>query len=281
MFSWFYAHILNLYHFVDSALATSQNYPDSGLFIIQTSAPENKVGGRSRAAARASQLHWRRRRVKKKRQPRPGLSALCPLAVQVKTSLSAMLRTMLLASSQVPDEALSRAKNQLKSLLMHNLESRAVTAEDLARCVVPVIHTQGGLGPHVCWFGSLIHPAAPLALLGAPDRQIAAVGFRMTEEELCTQIGPCEKPTRPVPTPPPCAPASRLPPAPPPTTRRGRRRAVAGVCAQTSQKPPCRGRCGIQRRPGAERDVAREPVERATAHALGAHAHGLFFFFFV
>jgi hypothetical protein len=40
---------------------------------------------------------------------------------------------MLLASSQVPDEALDRAKNQLKSLLMHNLESRAVTAEDLAR----------------------------------------------------------------------------------------------------------------------------------------------------
>lgn len=43
MYSWFYAHILNIYHFVDSALATSQNYPDSGLFIIQTSAPEDKV----------------------------------------------------------------------------------------------------------------------------------------------------------------------------------------------------------------------------------------------
>lgn len=43
MYSWFYMQILNLYHFVDSALATSQNYPDAGLFILQTSAPEDKV----------------------------------------------------------------------------------------------------------------------------------------------------------------------------------------------------------------------------------------------
>lgn len=46
-----------------------------------------------------------------------------------------MLRAMLRATMDIPEEELSRAKNQLKALLMHNLESRAVVAEDLARCV--------------------------------------------------------------------------------------------------------------------------------------------------
>lgn len=43
MFSWFYTQILNMYHFIDQAQATHQSYPDAGLFLLQTSAPEDKV----------------------------------------------------------------------------------------------------------------------------------------------------------------------------------------------------------------------------------------------
>ena len=44
-----------------------------------------------------------------------------------------MLRAALRAVVEVEPWELERAKNQLKALLLHNLESRAVIAEDMAR----------------------------------------------------------------------------------------------------------------------------------------------------
>ncbi len=66
-----------------------------------------------------------------------------------------MLRCMLLAAMEIPKDELQRARNQLRAMLMHNLESKAVAAEDMAR-------------------------------------QVAAVGHRMSEAELLDTIGESE-----------------------------------------------------------------------------------------
>ena len=49
----------------------------------------------------------------------------------------------LLLYSNIPEQELSRAKNQLKSSLMMALESRAVEVEDLGRQVSPFLSSSG------------------------------------------------------------------------------------------------------------------------------------------
>lgn len=95
MFSWFYTQILNMYYFIDLAAAVHQSYNDTGLFMLQLAAPEDK----------------------------------CKLA------LSVMVRAMVLAAVDVSAEELLRAKNQLKANILQHLESRAICAEDIARFV--------------------------------------------------------------------------------------------------------------------------------------------------
>lgn len=63
-----------------------------------------------------------------------------------------MIRCLSLAALEISNEEIVRARNQLKALLMHNLESRAIAAEDIAR-------------------------------------QVAAVGHRISETDLCDMIG--------------------------------------------------------------------------------------------
>ncbi|CDI96860.1 mitochondrial processing peptidase [Echinococcus multilocularis] len=97
MYSRLYTNVLNQYHWVNSAQATNHAYADAGVFGIAGSAePAN--------------LHH---------------------LVQV---LAAELRFT--AEAPIPDEELQRAKNQLESMLLMNLEMNPVAFEDIARQVL-------------------------------------------------------------------------------------------------------------------------------------------------
>nr|CAX75282.1 mitochondrial processing peptidase [Schistosoma japonicum]CAX75283.1 mitochondrial processing peptidase [Schistosoma japonicum] len=97
MYTRLYVNILNEHHWVNSAQAENHAYTDTGLFtIIGSSFP-------------------------------PYLDRL------VYTLIDELRYT---ASSSISHEELSRAKHQLKSMLLMNLETRAVSFEDIARQVL-------------------------------------------------------------------------------------------------------------------------------------------------
>ncbi|CAH8668182.1 unnamed protein product [Heterobilharzia americana] len=97
MYTRLYVNILNEHHWINSAQAENHAYADSGLFtIIGSSCP-------------------------------PYLDRL------VYTLINELRRTI---TSSITSEELSRAKRQLESMLLMNLETRAVSFEDIARQVL-------------------------------------------------------------------------------------------------------------------------------------------------
>lgn len=98
MYSRLYTNVLNHHHWMYSATAFNHAYGDSGVFCINASAPPDCVGELTQII----------------------------LTEFVKLGLS----------GQVKEEELSRAKKQLTSMLLMNLESRPVIFEDVARQVL-------------------------------------------------------------------------------------------------------------------------------------------------
>ncbi|KAL8801587.1 MAG: hypothetical protein Q9200_006909 [Gallowayella weberi] len=100
MYSRLYTNVLNQYHWVESCVAFNNSYTDSGLFGISASCDPPKI---------ASMLDVMCRELQNLSLD-TGFSALKPVEV-------------------------NRAKNQLRSALLMNLESRMVELEDLGRQV--------------------------------------------------------------------------------------------------------------------------------------------------
>nr|CDS25711.1 mitochondrial processing peptidase [Hymenolepis microstoma] len=97
MYSRLYTNVLNQYHWVNSAQATNHVYADAGIFTVTGS-------------AEPSNLH------------------------QLIRVLANELRYT--AEAPISEEELQRAKNQLESMLLMNLEMRPVAFEDMARQIL-------------------------------------------------------------------------------------------------------------------------------------------------
>merc|ERR1719427_2135623 len=100
MYTRLYTRVLNRYHWMYSATAYNHAYNDSGIFCIHAS------------------CH--------------------PQQLQELTQV--LIREFVAITGEISDEELSRAKTQLKSMLLMNLESRPVIFEDCARQVLSVGH---------------------------------------------------------------------------------------------------------------------------------------------
>eukprot|EP00088_Acartia_fossae_P048792 TRINITY_DN5332_c0_g1_i2.p1 TRINITY_DN5332_c0_g1~~TRINITY_DN5332_c0_g1_i2.p1 ORF type:complete len:536 (+),score=138.62 TRINITY_DN5332_c0_g1_i2:41-1648(+) len=100
MYTRLYTHVLNRYHWMYSATAYNHAYSDSGIFCINASAHPSQLAD----------------------------------LVQV------LVRELVALTGQISDSELQRAKTQLKSMLLMNLESRPVIFEDVARQVLAQGH---------------------------------------------------------------------------------------------------------------------------------------------
>ena len=96
MYTRLYTHVLNRCHWMYSCTAMNHAYADSGVFTINASAPPNCLGD----------------------------------AVKIVTS------EMVKLTGRIGEEEFERAKKQLKSMLLMNLEARPVVFEDVARHVL-------------------------------------------------------------------------------------------------------------------------------------------------
>lgn len=96
MYTRLYTNVLNQYHWMYSATASNHVYSDSGIFCIHVSAPPQHIHN----------------------------------AVKVIT------REMIAMASMPGSEELRRAKTQLQSVLLMNLEARPVVFEDIGRQVL-------------------------------------------------------------------------------------------------------------------------------------------------
>lgn len=96
MYTRLYTRVLNLYHWMFSATALNHSYQDSGLFCIHASAHPN----------------------------------------QLRELVNVIVSEMVAMSQGVGIDELNRAKKQLKSMLLMNLEARPVMFEDIGRQVL-------------------------------------------------------------------------------------------------------------------------------------------------
>lgn len=96
MFSRLYLNVLNQYHWMYAATAFHHSYDDSGLFCIQASAHPTKI----------------------------------------RDAVHVITQEFMRLTNGVDEQELNRAKTQLKSMLMMNLESRPVVFEDIGRQVL-------------------------------------------------------------------------------------------------------------------------------------------------
>ncbi|XP_071492261.1 mitochondrial-processing peptidase subunit alpha-like isoform X1 [Diadema antillarum] len=96
MYTRLYLNVLNRYHWMYSAAAVHYSYEDSGIFCIQASASPSMV----------------------------------------RELLEVIIREFVHMAGRVDEVELSRAKRQLQSMLMMNLESRPVVFEDIGRQVL-------------------------------------------------------------------------------------------------------------------------------------------------
>lgn len=100
MYTRLYTRVLNRHHWMYSATAYNHAYNDSGIFCI--------------------------------------IAACHPQQLQELTQV--LLREFVAITGDITEEELQRAKTQLKSMLLMNLESRPVIFEDCARQVLSVGH---------------------------------------------------------------------------------------------------------------------------------------------
>lgn len=100
MYTRLYTNVLNRYHWMYNATAYNQTYADSGLFYIHASAPPSNV----------------------------------------RSIVDVLTREMAAMAGEVDSIELRRAKTQLQSMILMNLESRPVMFEDIARQVLAIGH---------------------------------------------------------------------------------------------------------------------------------------------
>ncbi|XP_044261911.1 mitochondrial-processing peptidase subunit alpha [Tribolium madens] len=100
MYTRLYTNVLNRYHWMYSATAYNHAYADSGLLCIHASAPPNHV----------------------------------------KEMVEVIVKEMVNMAGSVNGQELRRAKTQLQSMLLMNLESRPVIFEDIGRQVLATGH---------------------------------------------------------------------------------------------------------------------------------------------
>jgi len=100
MYTRLYTNVLNRYHWMYSATAYNHAYSDTGLFCIHASAPPTHV----------------------------------------REVVEVIVREMVAMAGSVSDHELRRAKTQLQSMLLMNLESRPVVFEDIGRQVLATGH---------------------------------------------------------------------------------------------------------------------------------------------
>lgn len=96
MYTRLYTNVLNRYHWMYNATAYNHAYSDSGLFCIHASAPPTHV----------------------------------------REMVEVIVREMVAMAGSVSEQELRRAKTQLQSMLLMNLESRPVVFEDIGRQVL-------------------------------------------------------------------------------------------------------------------------------------------------
>jgi len=100
MYTRLYTNVLNRYHWMYSATAYNHAYADSGLFCIHASAPPP----------------------------------------QIRDMVEVIIREMTSMVGLISKQELRRAKTQLQSMLLMNLESRPVVFEDIGRQVLATKH---------------------------------------------------------------------------------------------------------------------------------------------
>ncbi|KAL1131730.1 hypothetical protein AAG570_011343, partial [Ranatra chinensis] len=100
MYTRLYTNVLNRYHWMFSATAYNQAYADTGLFYIHASAPPKYV----------------------------------------RDIVDVITKEMINMASPVTDSELKRAKVQLQSMILMNLEARPVMFEDIGRQVLATGH---------------------------------------------------------------------------------------------------------------------------------------------
>ncbi|XP_014260575.1 mitochondrial-processing peptidase subunit alpha [Cimex lectularius] len=96
MYTRLYTNVLNRYHWMFNATAYNQSHADTGLFYIHASSPPNHVN----------------------------------------SMIEIILKEMAAMAGDVETEELNRAKTQLQSMILMNLEARPVMFEDIARQVL-------------------------------------------------------------------------------------------------------------------------------------------------
>ncbi|CAH0559087.1 unnamed protein product [Brassicogethes aeneus] len=100
MYTRLYTNVLNRYHWMYSATAYNHSYSDTGLFCIHASAPPTHI----------------------------------------RDMVEIVVKEMVAMTGNVTDQELRRAKTQLQSMLLMNLESRPVMFEDIGRQVLATGH---------------------------------------------------------------------------------------------------------------------------------------------
>ncbi|GLV41112.1 uncharacterized protein CBL_04636 [Carabus blaptoides fortunei] len=100
MYTRLYTNVLNRFHWMYSATAYNHAYADTGLFCIHASAPPTHV----------------------------------------REMVEVIVRELVAMAGSVSEQELRRAKTQLQSMLLMNLESRPVVFEDIARQVLATGH---------------------------------------------------------------------------------------------------------------------------------------------
>ncbi|XP_074041811.1 mitochondrial-processing peptidase subunit alpha [Leptinotarsa decemlineata] len=100
MYTRLYTNVLNRYHWMYSATAYNHAYSDSGLFCIHASSPPTHV----------------------------------------RDMVEVIVKELVAMAGNVTDQELQRAKTQLQSMLLMNLESRPVMFEDIGRQVLASGH---------------------------------------------------------------------------------------------------------------------------------------------
>ncbi|UYV73113.1 PMPCA [Cordylochernes scorpioides] len=114
MYSRLYTNVLNRYHWMYNATAYNHTYNDSGILCIHASSSPNQVFG-------SNPLN-------------------IAMFVQLTNLARVVIREIVNMAGPVKESELNRAKAQLQSMLLMNLEARPIMFEDIGRQVLATGH---------------------------------------------------------------------------------------------------------------------------------------------
>merc|ERR1719400_292256 len=141
MYTRLYTRVLNKYHWMYSATAYNHAYNDSGIFCIHASSHQ---GMYTRLYTRVlNKYHWMYSATAYNHAYNDsGIFCIHASAhpSQLQELTQILIREFVAVTGDISTEELNRAKTQLKSMLLMNLESRPVIFEDCARQVLAQGH---------------------------------------------------------------------------------------------------------------------------------------------